>query len=151
MNPGSKPIIGQKGVQYGLQIRAKGGAAAAGSKKEQPGGGGKKEAAGKGGPLSMFGGDSDSEEEGVGAQVARQAAKKRSDAKASSRRPGVSLAVVQGVPLTSLSTAHILGQMHLSVTSTTTFYHSSMIVTVNHACACHLLHAGARHICAGTG
>lgn len=60
-------IIGQRGVQYGLQVRKAPGAAA-------------KPAAAR--PAAVFGMDSDSDDD-VGAQVARQAAKKQSDAKVS--------------------------------------------------------------------
>jgi hypothetical protein len=62
-------IIGQKGQKYGLITR----------KDEQQ----KKPAAAKPAPgrLAAFGGDSDSDEDGVEAQVARQAARKVADHK----------------------------------------------------------------------
>lgn len=67
-------IIGQAGVKYGLQVKKPAGgaagaaaaAAAAGAKKP---------------PASVFGADSDSEEETVGAQVQRQAYAKKADSK----------------------------------------------------------------------
>lgn len=60
-------IIGQKGIKYGLQKPA-GSRPAAPAPPKQPLG-------------ALFGGDSDSEEEDVGSQIARQAAKKAADAK----------------------------------------------------------------------
>jgi hypothetical protein len=56
-------IVGQKGVKYGLINR---------KDNTQPG------------RLAAFGGDSDSDEDNVGAQVARQAARKVADSKVSS-------------------------------------------------------------------
>lgn len=67
-------IVGQKGVKYGLQSRQQ-------PKPQQ-------QAQPAGGRLAAFGGDSDSDEEGVGAQVARQAARKVADSKV--RRHGAS-------------------------------------------------------------
>jgi hypothetical protein len=67
----NQPVIGQKGVKYGLQVRKPGGglaSAPAGPK-----------------PPSVFGGDSDSEEETVGAQVQRQAYAKKADTKVTQR------------------------------------------------------------------
>lgn len=58
-----KMLVGQAGVRYGLQTR-------------QP-----KPAGQPAGKLAAFGADSDSEEETVGAQVARQAARKVADSK----------------------------------------------------------------------
>lgn len=60
-------IIGQKGVKYGLHVRN--------TKQEEQ----KKPPAGR---LAAFSADSDSDED-VGAQVARQAARKVADTKAS--------------------------------------------------------------------
>lgn len=63
-------VIGQKGVKYGLQVKKPGPTAAPAGAK----------------PPSVFGGDSDSEEETVGAQVQRQAYAKKSDTKVGQRR-----------------------------------------------------------------
>lgn len=59
-------VIGQKGVKYGLITRKD-----EPSKAKQP----------AGGRLAAFGGDSDSDEDNIGAQVARQAARKVADTK----------------------------------------------------------------------
>lgn len=60
----SKPVIGQKGVKYGLHVRKP--AAAPQAPGPKP---------------SVFGGDSDSEEDTIGAQVQRQAYAKKADTK----------------------------------------------------------------------
>jgi hypothetical protein len=57
-------LIGQKGVKYGLTTRKD-------EKKPQP----------APGRLAAFGGDSDSDEDNIEAQVARQAARKVADHK----------------------------------------------------------------------
>jgi hypothetical protein len=58
-------IIGQKGVKYGLITR-----------KDDT-----KPASAKPGKLAAFGGDSDSDDDNIEAQVARQAARKVADSK----------------------------------------------------------------------
>eukprot|EP00955_Chlamydomonas_euryale_P110888 366028-Chlamydomonas_euryale.AAC.5 len=63
-------LIGEKGVQYGLQLRRGPGSAAASAKPAPP----------RPKPANVFGAESDSDED-VGAQVARQADKKRAAAK----------------------------------------------------------------------
>jgi hypothetical protein len=79
----SKPIVGQKGVKYGLQVRKPAAPAPAGAPK----------------PPAIFGGDSDSDEDTVGAQVQRQAYAKKADTKV--RRP-------PSVAATPLQRAHAL-------------------------------------------
>lgn len=70
------PVVGQKGVKYGLQKpTAKGPAAAAAAPPSRPLG-------------NVFGAESDSDEEDVGKQVARQAEKKRAAAKVRTQELG---------------------------------------------------------------
>ena len=70
--------IGKKGVKYGLQIRAPG------KDARKPVGG---QALAPARVAAAFGGDdSDSEEDNVGVQLARQAARKQSDTKVGTSR-----------------------------------------------------------------
>ncbi len=78
---GSGMIIGQKGVKYGLIVPGRGSSGSGKPGAQAPPGVRKPSAGGTGQKLAAFGGDSDSEEEDVGTQVARQAARKRSDTK----------------------------------------------------------------------